>query len=296
MKKLLIASTALVLVAGAAAAEVKMTGDARFGLRYNDAATINGVAVVEDFVAEYRVRAKFNFSGTTDSGMGFGAEFLVNGVTSAASDAVVWVSDSWGQVTFGAVDTGDDSVGLGIAEIGYNGIGVDDIAESLYAGTAANVNYTGTFGAISVGLSYALPVSQTVAGSNDWAMGVGYAGDGFTVALGYDSNEVLSIGGGVTMGAISAHVLFSDASTGEQAYGVDFGYKLNSATTLTAVFTQDDTRTGYGIGVAYNLGGGAKLIAGIGSVDRIDTAGTVATIDDFVTNDTKAEFGMTFSF
>ncbi|MDP2063927.1 MAG: porin [Phaeovulum sp.] len=284
MKKLLIATTALVLVAGAATAEVKMTGDARFGLSYNSANAVN------DFTAEYRVRAKFNMSGKTDGGLGFGASFILTGssnttTSDATGSSMVWVSGSWGQVSVGeGVDTGSDSVGLGIADVGYKGIGVDDLAEGLYAESAANINYTGTFGAVTVGVSYNLPVAGGTAADQDWSIGVGYKGDGFKVALGYDSAEfgtnTLTIGGGVTMGAISANVIYSMPDAGADAYGVDFGYKLNSATALTVAYATDGTDTAFGVGVAYTMGGGAKLVAGIGEV----------------AGDTKAEVGMTFSF
>jgi outer membrane protein OmpU len=280
MKKLLIATTALVLVAGAATAEVKVTGDARFGLSYNSANTFDQIT------AEYRVRAKFNMSGKTDSGLGFGASFIVNGtagVTDVTGSSIVWVSGSWGQVTIGeGVDTGDDSVGIGIADIGYKGIGVDDDAEGLKAGTSANINYTGTFGAITVAVSYDLPTSDGDV-SGDWALGVGYKGDGFKAALGYDSDETLSIGGGATFGAISVNAMYSTNSPmSANAWGVDASYKLNSATVITVAYGDDNGGSGadYGVGVAYTLGGGAKMIAGIGSVD----------------GDTKAEVGMTFSF
>ena len=278
MKKLLIASTALVMVAGAAAAEVKVTGDARFGLSYSEANTVN------DITAEYRVRAKFNMSGKTDAGLGFGASFLLNGVTGASSDSMVWVSGTWGTVSVGAgVDTGDDSVGIGLADIGYKGIGVDDTAEALFANTNANLNYTGTFGNVTVALSYDLPTSGNIAGSDDWAIGVGYKAGNYKVALGYASDETLTVFGGATFGAASVNALYStnDAS-GADAWGFDASYKLNSATVITVAYADDNglTDADYGVGVAYTLGGGAKLIGGLGSVNGV----------------TKAEVGMTFSF
>ncbi|WP_372841132.1 porin [Phaeovulum sp.] len=280
MKKLLIASTALVMVAGAAHAEFKMTGDARFGLSYANDGSAN------ETTAEARVRAKFNFSGTTDSGMGFGAYFLLNGKTGLTDDFIVYVSDSWGKVTVGLVDAGSDSVGLGIADIGYKGMDVDDVAESLYAESTNNVSYTGSFGAVSVALSaYIANSSAASADEGDWSLGVGYEGDGFYVAMGYDvddsaSTEVLSLGGGVKMGAVSANMIYSFGDGTADAYGLDFNYKLNSATTLTFAYADDGADDAYGLGVAYSLGGGATLKAGIGNVQ-----GT-----------TEAEVGMTFTF
>ncbi|MBW6505936.1 MAG: porin [Rhodobacteraceae bacterium] len=280
MKKLLIASTALVMVAGAAAADVKLTGDARFGLTYNSS------FANDSFIADYRARATITMTGKTDSGLDFGAKFRVDQAGGAAAGAygTAWIGGSWGRVTVGAVDVGDDSVGLGIADVGHRGIGLDDDAESLFAGTNANIAYTGTFGAISVALSYDLPTSDGDAVQGDWALGVGYKAGDYKVALGYDSNEVLTVGGGATFGAVSVNAIYSnDNANNVAAWGVDASYKLNSATTITAVYGDDDSIgavADYGVGVAYNLGGGAKLMAGIGSVDD-DTIGSV---------------GMTFSF
>jgi outer membrane protein OmpU len=301
MKKLLIATTALVMTAGMASAEVSLKGDARFGLRYNNATTIDGAAVVNSTVADYRARVTFNMSGTTDSGMGFGASFRADNAAAAAAGGAgtAWISGNWGKLTVGAVDAGSDSVGLGIADVGYNGLGVDDLAEGLYAASKNNVAYTNSFGAFSVGASYGLATSYTAAGTGDWSLGLGYDGGTFKAALGFDSAagvDTITVGGGVKMDAISANVIYSMPDVGNDAWGVDFGYALNSATSLTVVYADNGTNAGYGVGVAHNLGGGAKLIGGIGSVQRTDTNGTVAAGDDFQATDTKAELGLTFSF
>ena len=279
MKKLLIATTALVLTAGAAAAEVKLTGDARFGLTYSDA------FLFDSFIADYRARATITMTGKTDGGLDFGAKFRVDqGAAAAAGTAgTAWIGGTWGKVTVGAVDTGDDSVGLGIADVGHKGLGVDDDAEVALGETDANIAYTGEFGAVSVALSYDLPVADGDP-SGDWALGVGYAGSNFNVALGYDSYESISLGGDMTFGAATVHVLYShNANSGNNAWGADLVYKMNAATSLTVAYGDDDwTGSGadYGLGVSYDLGGKAKLMAGIASVDSV----------------TLASVGMTFSF
>ena len=68
MKKLLIATSALVALTGAASAEVALTGDGRMGLVWDG----------DNAQFSSRVRARFNLSGETDSGLSFGGSFRVD--------------------------------------------------------------------------------------------------------------------------------------------------------------------------------------------------------------------------
>lgn len=66
MKKVLLASSALALSAGVAAAEVKFSGDARMGLQYNSAAAVTTTI-------EKRFTLNIDGSTTTDGGVTLGA-------------------------------------------------------------------------------------------------------------------------------------------------------------------------------------------------------------------------------
>ncbi|WP_439563477.1 porin, partial [Roseinatronobacter sp.] len=68
MKKLLLASTALVMSAGVASAQVALSGDARMGITYDNS---------RDAKLQFssRARVTFTLSGETDTGMAFGASF-----------------------------------------------------------------------------------------------------------------------------------------------------------------------------------------------------------------------------
>ena len=77
MKKILIATTALVATASMAAAEVRISGYGRFGLDYNDANSsdindpnFNGV---DEFTITSRLRLQFDVSTETDGGVTLGA-------------------------------------------------------------------------------------------------------------------------------------------------------------------------------------------------------------------------------
>jgi len=66
MKKVLLASTALIGFAGMAAADVTLSGSGRFGLVYNDDGTTS------DTNLSYRLRFNIDASTETDSGVKFG--------------------------------------------------------------------------------------------------------------------------------------------------------------------------------------------------------------------------------
>ncbi|WP_181820478.1 porin [Paracoccus versutus] len=164
MKKALIASTALLLTAGVAAAEVTISGYGRTGVIYveNDS-DLNEARVVS------RLRMNIDASQSTDSGVDFGARFrlqwdqghignigatddldaanafLTNRGLSAATNAgKLWVSAQGLTVEIGNVDTAFDSNGLIYAtELGS------------YDRSVGFSSVTGTFFAYEAG-SYAL--------------------------------------------------------------------------------------------------------------------------------------------
>ncbi len=279
MKNLLIASTALVASAGFASADMALDGSANFGVKYNaNAATTTTVHHEVDF--------GISGSGTTDGGLTFGASLDVdddNAALGTVNDSEVFISGAFGTLTVGSVDPATD--GMGIADIGFDGIGVDDDSESLRtAGTVNDVHFSTTFGALGV----------IVAGSttmSDASIRLSYNFGDFNASLGHAENNgvganrsatTLQLGG--TFGAVAAKAFYTDGSGSvtTNGYGVDLTYAMGA---MTYTFAYGDTDAAgddadYGIGAAYALGGGATLAGGVGSVD-----GT-----------TVADFGINLSF
>jgi len=70
MKKVLIATTALVATAGVAAADVNFSGYARFGLLYND-------ALVDETNVTSRFRLQIDTTAESDAGVEFGARVRI---------------------------------------------------------------------------------------------------------------------------------------------------------------------------------------------------------------------------
>ncbi len=148
MKKLLIASTALSLAGGAALAEISVSGDAELGVDYNSEAG-EGMSK-HSFVHE--VGIDFSGSGTTDGGLSFGGSAGFDTNDDTVNLGTVHVSGSFGTLTIGDNDPASFAAG-GIADIGLNGIGVDDVAEGPRKGTNAALRYDNSFGQVSIAIS-----------------------------------------------------------------------------------------------------------------------------------------------
>ena len=243
----------------------------------------------------------------------------------------VYISMDMHKLTIGSdLDRADQLAG-GLADPGFDGIGIDDVAESVWADTARDVRYDGDFGVAKVAISYG-----DNKGDADWAAGFSFNVDPVRFGAGFDSNNVMSIGMGFEQGLIKINALYStdsdwheadnearDPAAGEentdpiyikrsnapdlkeQAMGVDVHYQMSEATSLVLVAAQrkvesaqvyynvgtgtasDDLATAgtpavntaqrwvkssttvdaFGVGFSHDLGGGATLKAGAGSVD-----------------------------
>ena len=269
MKKVLFASTALVLSAGVASADgVTITGEAGFGIT-----NTGGTTSVSHYL-EYFLGA----SVATDSGITVGASSdlaVANSTsyTAAATvaaphvtnsdshDSEVYMSYEGLKLSVGNISSASD-VG-GFADIGYEGIGVDDVAEKAIGHAAADVRVDYSFGDIKVALS-----ADSTAGSNQWAASVSGSFDAFTFALGFDDNGTANgsvVGLGYSAGAFSAKAHYEDRAT-TNAMGVHVAYTTGDVT-VSAAYAERDTAgvktDAYGVGVAYDLGG-ATLAAGFG--------------------------------
>ena len=91
MKKLLIATTALVATAGMAAADVTLSGYAEMGIKDNG----------EDTVFHHDLDVKFSLTGETDGGLTFGATIdldeVADGIGSENGPHSVFISGNFGK-------------------------------------------------------------------------------------------------------------------------------------------------------------------------------------------------------
>ncbi|MBR3369257.1 MAG: porin [Rhodobacteraceae bacterium] len=219
MKKLLLASTALVMTAGAAAAQVNLSGEARMGIAY-DNGIANGTVASPNNTAKLqftsRIRVTFSMSGETDSGLAFGAS--IRGDQFAAGNAgntgmtggTVFIDGAFGRLTFG------DTAGAARAAVGdlyaVGLTGVGDLHEMGYLDRTYSVGgYTSVNRRTAVLYQYTLDnfsfyaslgqqrrttgvvggVFTNTARNTDElaAIGVKYSIDGFTLSAGYEMSE-----------------------------------------------------------------------------------------------------------
>ncbi|WP_444667512.1 porin [Cereibacter changlensis] len=346
MKKILLATTALAFSAGFAAAEVSFSGQAKMGLNYDGAAeketSVHSEAVL--YVA---------MSGETDTGLAFGAtiDMIVedNGDLNN-DDTTVFVSGAFGKLSMGAVPEADENGG--IADIGWDDLDTDDVAEnlsgdelddylsysfiggfnetlSMNVSLDHNVNYTYAADAFSVAVSAKIgdeEVDSYAVGGRynfgDAYVGLGYAKHeidvsrsisvvgtptGITFEGSADAEVVTAVAGG-TFGAFGIAAIYSDGSididaggtTGSydvDAFGVRGSYTMD-ALTLVAAYSEADMdgmptlgggtagdQKRYGIGAAYDLGGGAQLAGGVARTKTGDAD-----------SETIGDFGITMSF
>ncbi|MDJ0858574.1 MAG: porin [Dinoroseobacter sp.] len=346
MKKLLIASTALVATSGFAAAEVTLGGSAQFGVIYQEDRTVRDVTatgerVDDDFFLDYELQFDLSGSTTTDSGLTFGASADFENDSNAFADSAdqgfdpeIFVSGGFGVLTIGDVDVATDSAfGGRTRDPGYDGIGIDNKIDALIFADPATIvtgdgeidsniryefstggfdltltadsfeeNYAAAlsydFGVVDVGVGYVNIENYienangdndfTLGGGESWSLFVGGSTAGFDWDLYYADHE----NDGLMLVAKGTPTMTTDVTGygGSLAYDLG-GYSISFAANYVEIDDTDLDGWDYGIGVSYDLGGGASLDAGIGSIWTIEDAATGDTDDKVV-----ASLGMTFSF
>ena len=304
MKKILLASTALVGFAGAAAAEVSLTGYAEMGI-------FGGDDVETQFHND--VVINFNFSGSTDNGLEFGGKVQLDDTNGSDAingapgydDEAFWVSGAFGKVTLGETDGAFD---WALSEI-YTGTSLFD-DHSTHAGaywfTGLDGNYDNqivryeySFGAFGVAISAEMDddintgtAGDGVTADTSWALGGKWADNvsGVDVGLGVGVQD----NGTNTVWGLSASAGFSNGFSAALGYADLDGVVSHSNTTagvtaladdwwgLGVAYTTGDLTvganygsydtdlgdfSGFGLVANYNLGGGAVLMAGYGSSD-----------------------------
>ena len=309
MKKVLLATTALVFTAGYAAAEVTVSGSANFGLQFSDSD-----AQSEDTELHYELDFGIAGSTTTDGGIEVGAslDFDLDDSDQAAAidDPEVFVSSGGITLTVGAVGSAQDTVLGSLSDPGFDGIGIDDTAETFFDTTSQNVQLKGECGAITVAATGNIAENDTEA-PEDFAVAGNYDGGAFSVGLGFASQEantvvgtdieVIILSGSVTAGGADISLFFHQASlddtltlAGEDyddisGFGASVEYTLGAVSLVGTVGATDleDDEVDFGVGFEYDLGGGVALAGGIGSPDN-----ALADDDSFAV----ADFGITMDF
>lgn len=269
MKKILFASTALVATAGVAAADITFGGSANFGLYYDGTSTI----------VKNEIDFDIKGSGETDGGLKFGASMDIdsahndsNTTQAVSNDPEVYIEMGGLKLTVGNIGEAND-VG-GISDIGFDGLGVDDVVDGLRENGSDDVRVDYSFGDIAVAAS-------VDSSNNQWAVSASGSFSDFTASAAYrdnDGTEDWNVTVGYSAGAFGVTATYAEAGNVD-GWGLDASYTQGDLT-VVAAYAERGAADAYGIGASYSLGGGAAVAGGIAEVG----------------NETVADLGMTFSF
>lgn len=271
MKKILLATTILGMTAGFAAAEIKFTGSAAAGFGQDGDMTVVNAQNDGNVHVYSSAELAVEFVGETDSGLTFGATFSATAGRSytfaddegfAAEGGsfgmpTVYISGSFGKVSFAADDM--------------------DFFDDANAG--GDVQYSGSFGAVSVGL-----IVDVDAATNDpeASIKLGYSANNIALSLDADTYDIWNVSAAYTMGAVTATLATNEADVAS----LKLAYAANGISAAIKADTNDDWELdlGYaanGISVAigtdqadawevtgsYDLGGGLSAEAGMNYAD-----------------------------
>lgn len=294
MKKALIASTALVLSAGVAAADVTLSGMARTGIDYVEGRTAGGEAVKNAQISS-RVRLNVLATTSTDQGVEFGARLRFqwdqgDDSLERGAPGQVFVTASGLTVAVGNVTPAYDGVGLaGGSEIGYLGRSFGNRQGDFYAyesksygGESNRVGISAVYSVdtLTARMSYIDADQVTDEGEEEISVSVDYGWNDIKLAAaavldgnGVADNDQYFLGAYYTMPGTSNGVglnWMDNGTVGDFADSQSFvlygNYEVAPLTTLTAYVANNDadgneTDWALGVGGAYDLGGATLATA-----------------------------------
>ena len=270
MKKILLATTLLAGSAGFAAADITWGGSAAAGIASNGTANggladPNAFGKTDDAFHVYsNVNLAVTFSGATDGGLTFGATFDTTAGTSYdlgdedgfdSNDGSFGMPTVWVEGSFGRLAFSDDNY---------------DFYDDTNAG--GDMEYTGTFGAVSVGLIADVD-------TNEASAKIGFTSGALAINANSDTYGLSNIDVTYTMGSIA----ITAATDESQNSSLKVAYDANGMSASAQYNTSDesvDLAAGYsanGISVnadtntvsnawtvtaSYDLGGGLSVEAG----------------------------------
>ena len=277
------------------------------GITHIDTLTAND----QETTFSSRARLSISMSGESDNGLSFGASFRADNAGTAAGGTAgtVFISGSGATLSMGDITAANEAATGDVAGVGYAGAQGKDTDTSTTLVSRNEFGYLASaaegvaFSYAIDGLSLHLSTSQrdAVAANETDAFGATYKFGDYTFGVGYaekGASEQTSISARGAVAGVNFAVVHLDnnrpatvaATDVDSETGLSIAYTMD-ALTLTAftrevdyfaAATQDRNFTG--VGASYNLGGGARIVAGF-----VDGAGPRK-------QDNAYDIGMTFSF
>jgi outer membrane protein OmpU len=279
MKKLLIASTALVATAGMASADITISGSANAGIHSGLDTAGASTAVVADGIYS-NAGVAFALSGATDNGISFSASVDVMAGNKVDQGDFEYDGDDDGAMDLGAV-----SMAGTFGTLTFDDAGIDNLYNDAY--TAADVSYSTTVGAVSLTVAHdtsgAADANSMSAGYTASGMGFtllasdGSAGTSASVAVSYALNDTVSVTGKTDQVAGAESVQTITASTTLNGVSVALSSANNSTWDVDLGYTAGGFALTYGVDetdgwtatASSALGGGATFAAGVDSNDSM---------------------------
>jgi outer membrane protein OmpU len=270
MKKILLASTALVATTGFAAAEMTWSGSANMGMTYSD----NGESKVHT-----EIDLGMAATGETDGGIGWKVEMGLDSNTSDATQGgghdvgSVSISGDFGTIRVGAAATAGTTVGIG--DVGFDGSAIDTAAhKGRHTGsTTPDVQWNYSMDDIAIHASTETSTDDTAVAvswtSGSMAIAVSHSAAGATAA----TANAISVG--TSVGGFAVEVTAANHTTAaNDSVGLSASMPVDGLGTVTFITGSNDTdaKSSYGLGFAKALGGGATLKGYYGSVNGNDVA------------------------
>ncbi len=285
MKKVLLATTAVVAFAGAAAAQdLTIGGFMQFEAAYGENYDAEDSQVQElDFGVDGRLN--FDYSNSTKSGLEYGMHFeldlyqsdgvedYLTGDSVSFNDGYVFINSALGNVSMGDAGSAGSAGNQLHTPLLVGALEVDNYSAS----EAELVKYSNSF----VGVDFAASVDD----DSNWSLGIGYSADvgGVTVDLGLTAqDEALAGSIGASAGGLSAGVNYAmeeiGATTEYVAAGVS--YNMGALTIGTGAETEirHDVVSGeiyesnYFASADYELADGLNIAVGVANLDNDSAA------------------------
>jgi outer membrane protein OmpU len=282
MKKLLIASTALVATAGMASADITITGHAAAGIHsgLDDVTTTTSTTDNAADGVYSTAGVDFTLSGATDNGISFSAAVNIDAGTEIDAGDFEFDGGDGGTAGLGSV-----SMTGSFGTLTFDDGGIDNLYNGDY--TSADVSYSTTVGAVSLSVAH-----DTAAVAQANSMSAGYAASGMTFALAasedtsgtsaslkvsYALNDAVSVTGKTDQvaGAESVQTITAAttlngvsvalSSANNSTWDVDLGYTAGG---FALTYGVDET-DGWTATASSALGGGATFAAGVDSNDSM---------------------------
>ena len=260
MKRILLGSTALVMSAGIAAAEVSVSGDGRMGVVSMDGGDVG---------FNSRVRIKFAGSAETDNGLTFGGSVRADQDGTGGAAGSVNIAGAFGTVTMGDVSGAPEAAVGDANQRSLTGLGWHNELAYLSNADRPAVRWDYTMGDLTLRASADNPGAdgdQALGGSI--AYSIGDVGFGVGVErMGDDTHTAAGVS--ASLGDASIKVVYGSMDGGDDQYAASGTFVSGSATFTAYMARNLSAQDHVGISASFDLGGGASINGGFADGDSM---------------------------